>query len=85
MPTIPIQCTQNSSACASYSGLSGTIYLFSGHGGCPNQLGSNATYGPTIFHEAIHSCGLYQEPYKSQPLSIVFNEIMKICTGYDDR
>ena len=79
----PIKCNNTTTACGSYSGLSHTIYLFRGHGGCPNQQGFG--YGPTIFHEAIHSCDLFQEPYRNEPLSQAFNDIMVVCTGYNER
>ena len=81
----PIKCKKidGDSWCGSYSALSNTIYLFSGNAGCPSQKGLG--YGPTIFHEAIHSCGLYQEPYKNQPLSDAFNKIMEVCAGYKEK
>lgn len=81
----PIKCDKSvTGACGSYSGLTGTIYLFKGHSLCPSAF-KELGYAPTIFHEAIHSCGLFQEPYNNDPLSDAFNEIMKTCTGYKEK
>jgi RHS repeat-associated protein len=54
---------------------------------CPINNGRG--YGPTLFHEMIHSCGDPLEPYKDtealRPKQRAFNNIMKICSGWDER
>jgi hypothetical protein len=83
---LPIKCIKKDdpSWCASYDAtFGGAIYLFSGNSGCPNQNGRG--FGPSIFHESIHSCNLMQEPYNQQPFSNVFNTIMKVCANWDEQ
>jgi len=68
--------------CGSYSKNLSRMYLFfPGSSLCPQNKGLG--YAPVIFHEAIHSCGMEQESYKSQPLSEAFRKIMQTCAGTD--
>jgi len=76
----PIACNKDP-YCGAF--LFGAILVGAGEGGCPKDKGLG--YGPTVFHEAIHSCGLVAEPYGEGPLSRLFNAYMRVCAKYDER
>jgi|SRR5690349_77095 len=90
-----IRCAQNTDegqyrhACAKTSPLDGSIILMRGAftGGGPDGGNCYADMGygwaQTIFHEAIHSCGMDQESWSDppQPYTHLFQKIMLTCTG----
>jgi RHS repeat-associated protein len=77
-----IRCFKRTAACGEYFPFSGDINLYSGNAACPQQKGFG--YGPTVFHEALHSCGLEVEPTTGGPYGRVFSKIMEVCTGYKE-
>jgi RHS repeat-associated protein len=54
-------------------------------GRCSYDMGSG--WGPAIFHEAVHTCGMDQESYpdprssRTSPYSALFSQIMQRCAG----
>jgi RHS repeat-associated protein len=76
----PITCNSDK-YCGAF--LFGTMLIGKGEGGCPKDKGVG--YGPTVFHEAIHSCGLFAEPDEDGPRSRLFNAYMRVCARYDER
>lgn len=72
---MPVRCVQRS-YCGEYvPPLIGGGAILIGQQTCPGGRAG------TVFHEALHSCGLEQEPYKNDPYSSVFRKIMLVCTG----
>jgi hypothetical protein len=76
----PITCNKDN-YCGAF--LFNAILIGEGEGGCPKDKGVG--YGPTVFHEAIHSCGFFAEPYQDGPNSRLFNAYMRVCAKYDER
>jgi hypothetical protein len=86
---VPLKCEASVKGKCGFAGTAfgGHIYVYGGHDGCPKQQGYG--YGPTIFHESMHLCGLQQEPsgyapYNQGAYSSIFSKIMDICTGYQE-
>jgi RHS repeat-associated protein len=80
---------QFSGACGVTAPIDGTITLLMGNftrdrgpgtRACPYERGIG--WVPTLFEEAVHGCGLSQEPYLNQPMSPVFRSLMDRCADY---
>ena len=94
---VPIICSVNTApprdplhgACGQVSPSDGTITLLRGNStmasgpdtrSCPFERGMG--WVPTLFEEAVHGCGLWQEPYNNQQLSAIFRKLMEKCADY---
>jgi RHS repeat-associated protein len=77
---MPITCNNDHDYCGrNPAGVAIFIGVGVPGGNCPYQRGRG--FGETVFEEAIHSCGLSDEPYGSGRYSKVFRKIMRVCTG----